>query len=62
MGSQELGPVEQSLRNWVKAPASGKLTAPGANPATPEQMEPYRPGAENLRLKMYVDLLGKATA
>ena len=62
VAAKELGLVEQTLRNWVKAPAAGKLTAPGAKPATPEQMELSRPGAENVRLKMYVDILSKATA
>lgn len=59
---RELGLVEQTLRNWVKAVAAGKLTAPGAKPVTPEQMELSRLRAENARLKMHVDILKKATA
>ena len=39
LAAKELGLVEQTLRNWVKASAAGKLTAPGAKPVTPEQME-----------------------
>ena len=37
VAAKELGLVEQTLRNWVKAAAAGKLTAAGANPVTPEQ-------------------------
>lgn len=39
VAAKELGLVEQTLRNWVKASAAGKLTAPGSKPVTPEQME-----------------------
>ena len=60
--ARELGLVEQTLRNWVKAAAAGKLTAAGAKPITPEQMEPSRLRAENARLKMHVEILKKATA
>jgi len=59
---RELGLVEQTLRNWVKAAAAGKLSAPGTKPVTPEQMELSRLRAENARLKMHVDILKKATA
>lgn len=34
--AKELGPVEQTLRNWVKAAESGKLNGAGAKPVTPE--------------------------
>lgn len=60
--AEELGLVEQTLRNWVKASAAGKLTALGSKPVTPEQMELSRLRAENARLKMHVDILKKATA
>jgi transposase len=60
--SRELGLVEQTLRNWVKFAAAGKLPAPGTKPVTPEQMEISRLKAENARLKMHVDILKKATA
>lgn len=56
VAAKELGLVEQTLRNWVKAPAASRLTAPGAKPVTPEQMELSRPRAENARLKMHVDI------
>jgi transposase len=62
LAARELGLVEQTLRNWVKAAAAGKLTAVGAKPVTPEQMELSRLRAENARLKMHVDILKKATA
>ena len=32
VAAKELGLVEQTLRNWVKASAAGKLTAAGAKP------------------------------
>ena len=60
--ARDLGLVEQTLRNWGKASAAGKLTAPGAKPVTPEQTELSRLRAECARLKMHVDILKKATA
>lgn len=51
VAARELGLVEQTLRNWVKAAAAGKLTAPGTKPVTPEQMELSRLRSENARLK-----------
>ena len=62
VAARELGLVEQTLRNWVKAAAAGKLSAPGVKPVTPEQTELSRLRAENARLKMHVDILKKATA
>ena len=62
VAAKELGLVEQTLRNWVKASAGGKLSGPGAKPVTPKQMELSRLRAENARLKMHVDILKKATA
>lgn len=62
VAAKELGLVEQTLRNWVKASTAGKLTAPGTKPVTPEQMELSRLRAECARLKMHVDILKKATA
>ncbi len=62
LAAKELGLVEQTLRNRVKALAAGKLTAPGTKPVTPEQMELSRLRAENARLKMHVDILRRATA
>jgi len=62
VAARELGLVAQTLRNWVNAVAAGQLTAPGAKPVTPEQMELSRLRAENVRLKMHVEILKKATA
>ena len=36
--ARELGLIEQTLRNWVRAAAAGKLNGPGAEVVTPEQM------------------------
>jgi transposase len=37
--AKDLGLVEQTLRNEVKAHDAGKLNGPGARKATPEEME-----------------------
>ena len=47
--ARELGLVEQTLRNGVKAAAAGKLSAAGAKPVSPEQMELSRLRAECAR-------------
>ena len=60
--ARDLGLVEQTLRNWVKAAKAGKLHAAGAKAVTPEQMELSRVRAENARLRMEVEILKKATA
>ena len=60
--ARELGLIEQTLRNWARAAAAGKLNGPGAKPITPEQMELSRLRAENARLKMHVEILKKAAA
>ena len=62
VAARELGLVEQTLRNWVKAAQAGKLNAAGSRPITAEQIELSRLRAENARLKMHVDILKKATA
>jgi transposase len=49
--AKELGLIEQTLRNWVKAFAAGKLNGPGTRKVTPEEMELSRLRAENIRLK-----------
>ena len=48
--ARELGLIEQTLRNWVKAADAGKLNGASAKPITPEQMELSRVRAENARL------------
>ena len=60
--AKDLGLVEQTLRNWVKAAKAGKLNAPGSKPVTAEQMELSRLRAENARLRMECEILKKATA
>ena len=61
--ARDLGVPEQSIRNWFKAQADGKLgdTVKG-KPITPEQMEISRLRAENARLKMEAEILKKAAA
>jgi transposase len=60
--AKDLGLIEQTLRNWVKAADSGKLNKPGGKEITPEQMELSRLRAENIRLKRECEILKKATA
>ena len=60
--AKELGLIEQTLRNWVKAAAAGTLNGAGAKVVTPEQRELSRRRAENVRLKRENEILKKATA
>lgn len=61
--ARELGVPEQTIRNWIKAQADGKLgTAANGKPITPEQMEILRLRAENARLKMEMEIIKKAAA
>ena len=57
----ELGLSEQTLRNWIKASAEGKLKGAGGKVVTPEEMELSRLRVENLRLKRENEILKKAT-
>ena len=57
--ARDLGLVEQTLRNWVKAAKAGKLNPPDAKRVTPEQMELSRLRAENARLRMECEILQK---
>jgi len=59
---KELGLSDQTVRNWVKASADGKLSGAGNRVVTPEEMELSRLRAENLRLKRENEILKKATA
>ena len=59
---RELGLIDQTLRNWVKAADAGKLNGAGSKPVTPEQMELTRTRAEVVRLRREVEILKKATA
>jgi transposase len=60
--AKELGLVEQTLRNWVKLAATGKLNGKGTKVVTPEQMDLSRLRAENIRLKRECGILRKAMA
>ena len=60
--AKDLGLVEQTLRNWVKAAKAGKLNARGSKAVTAEEMELSRLRAENARLRMECEILKKATA
>ncbi len=60
--SKELGLSDQTLRNWVKASAAGKLGGAGSKQVTPAEMELSRLRAENFRLKRENEILKKATA
>ena len=59
---RDLGLSDQTLRNWVKAAAEGKLNGAGSKVVTPEAMELSRLRAENGRLKRELEILKKATA
>ena len=60
--AKDLGLIEQTLRNWVKAAAAGKLKGAGAKVVTSEQMELSRLRAENVRLKRENEIIKKAAA
>jgi transposase len=61
--ARSLGVIEQTLWNWIKAHRSGKLVANGrGSKLTAEQVEIRQLRAENARLKMERDILGKAAA
>ena len=59
--AKELGLVEQTLRNWVKAATAGKLAGAG-KVVTPEEMELSRLRTENQRLKRELEIIKKAAA
>ena len=59
---KELGLSDQTLRNWIKAAAEGRLNGAGGRVVTAEEMELSRLRAENLRLKRENEILKKATA
>jgi transposase len=60
--ARELGISEQTLLNWRKAYKAGKLAKGNGKPVTPEQMELARLKAENVRLKMEMEIVKKAAA
>ncbi len=57
---KELGLADQTLRNWIKVAAQGKLTGAGSKVVTPEAMELSRLRAENARLKRENEIIKKA--
>ena len=57
-----LGIPKQTLENWVRQAAKGKLAGAGAKPVSAEQMELARLRAELARVKMGRDILKKAAA
>lgn len=59
---KELGLSDQTLRNWVKAAAQGKLKGAGSKVVTPEAMELSRLRAEVARLKRENEIIKKAAA
>ena len=59
---KELGLSDQTLRNWVKAAALGKLKGAGSKVVTPEAMELSRLRAEVARLKRENEIIKKAAA
>ena len=61
--ARTLGVTEQTLFNWIKADKAGKLLATGrGSKLSAEQIEIRQLRAENARLKMERDILGKAMA
>lgn len=59
---KDLGLSDQTLRNWVKAAAEGKLNGAGNKMVTLEEMELSRFRAENGRLKRELEIIKKAAA
>lgn len=59
---KELGLGDQTLRNWIKAAAQGKLNGAGSKVVTPEAMELTRLRAENARLRRENEIIKKAAA
>jgi len=60
--AKALGLSDQTLRNWIKAAASGKLSGAGSRVVTPEEMELSRLRAEVARLKRENEIIKKAAA
>lgn len=60
--AEELGLVEQTLRNWGKAAKGGKLNPAGAKQFTAEQMELSRLRARVARLETELEITKNALA
>ena len=59
LSATELGLVAQTLHNWVKLSAAGKLTGAGTKPVTQEHTDVSRLRAESVRLKRECEILKK---
>ena len=59
---EELGLSEQTVRNWLKALAEGRLSDAGGRVVTQEERELSRLRADSLQLKGENEILKKATA
>jgi transposase len=60
--AKELRLSGQTLRNWIKAAAAGKLSGAGGKVVTPEAMELSRLRSEVARLKRENEIIKKAAA
>ena len=60
--ARDLGVVEQTLHNWMKAYRAGKLASTGSKQISPEQMENSRLRAELARTRMELEIVKKAAA
>lgn len=60
--AKQLGISEPTLGNWRRAAKAGKLGKGSGKPITPEQMALSRLRAENMRLRMEMEILKKAAA
>ncbi len=56
---KEVGLSDQTLHNWIKAAAKGRLSGPGGPIVTPDEMMLSRLRGENLRLKRGNEILKK---
>ena len=56
-----LGIAKQTLENSVRLARKGQRKGAGDKPVSPEQMELVRLRADNARLRMARDIVGKAT-
>ena len=60
--ARDLGIADQTLHNWVKAQAAGRLGEASAKPFKGEHVEITRLNAELARFKIELDRLKKAAA
>ena len=60
--ARDLGIADQTVHNWVKAQAAGRLGEASAKPFNAERVDIARLKAELARVKMERDILKKAAA